>query len=292
MAVFRVEKTHDYTVMANHHLRDMSLSLKAKGLLSLMLSLPDDWDYTTRGLSAICKDGIDGINSAIHELEQRGYVTRRRIRNDKGQLTVTEYTIWESPQNADAPPEREKPKLENPILENPTQAKPKREKPRLVSPVQAKHDELNTKQPSKEKYNTPSYNPSYPSIPKAPPSAEDGWTDVESLRERVRENIEYDILKDEFSSERLDEVVDLIVETLCSTNPVIPIGGDAYPVALVRDRLLSINSLHIQYVFDSMSRSASEIRNIKKYLLVTLFNAPTTMKSYYHAMVQHDLYGD
>ena len=78
MAVFRVEKTKDFTVMSNHHLRNVSLSLKAKGLLSLMLSLPDNWDYTTKGLAHICKDGVDSISSAIKELEKQGYLTRHR----------------------------------------------------------------------------------------------------------------------------------------------------------------------------------------------------------------------
>ena len=77
MAVFRVEKTKDFTVMSNHHLRNVSLSLKAKGLLSLMLSLPDDWDYTTKGLAHICKDGVDSISSAIKELEKQGYPVYR-----------------------------------------------------------------------------------------------------------------------------------------------------------------------------------------------------------------------
>lgn len=73
MAVCRIEKTRDYTVMANHHLRNKELSLKAKGLLSLMLSLPEDWDYTVKGLAYICKDGIDSINGTIKELEEQGY---------------------------------------------------------------------------------------------------------------------------------------------------------------------------------------------------------------------------
>ncbi len=93
MAVFRVEKTSDYTVMANHHLRNTALSLKAKGLLSLMLSLPEDWDYTTKGLARICKNGIDSICATVKELEAHGYVERRRVRNEKGQMTTVEYTL-------------------------------------------------------------------------------------------------------------------------------------------------------------------------------------------------------
>ena len=97
MEVFRIEKTRDYTVMSNHHLRDTDLSLKAKGLLSLMLSLPEDWDYTMKGLARICKDGIDSISGGIRELEAHGYLIRERIRNENGQLGSIEYTILEQP---------------------------------------------------------------------------------------------------------------------------------------------------------------------------------------------------
>ena len=108
MAVFRIEKTRDYTVMSNHHLRDKSLSLKAKGLLSLMLSLPEEWDYTTKGLARICKDGVDSICAGVRELEEHGYVIRQRVRNTNGQLGAIEYTILEQPR----PPEPKREKLE------------------------------------------------------------------------------------------------------------------------------------------------------------------------------------
>ena len=97
MAVFRIEKTRDYTVMSNHHLRNTELSLKAKGLLSLMLSLPENWDYTTKGLARICKDGVDSICAGVRELEEQGYVVRERVRNPNGQLGAIEYTILEQP---------------------------------------------------------------------------------------------------------------------------------------------------------------------------------------------------
>ena len=127
MAVFRIEKTRDYTVMANHHLRNTRLSLKAKGLLSLMLSLPEDWDYTTRGLAKIYKDGVDSICSAVNELEEHGYVIRERIRNAKGQLTDIQYTILEQPKPP--LPEQGKPKQENPVLDTPILEKPEQENP-------------------------------------------------------------------------------------------------------------------------------------------------------------------
>ena len=97
MAVFRIEKTRDYTVMSNHHLRNAGLSLKSKGLLSMMLSLPEDWNYTTRGLAKICKEGTDSIGSALKELERAGYIVRNRLRDSKGKIVDVEYVIYETP---------------------------------------------------------------------------------------------------------------------------------------------------------------------------------------------------
>lgn len=147
MSVFRIEKNKNYTVMSNHHLRNKELSLKSKGLLSLMLSLPEEWDYTLKGLSIICKEGIDAIRVSIIELEKQGYIERRRNRNTKGQLTNTEYIIHEYP--ITVAPKSEKPTLENPILDNPISEKPMLENPILENPTQINKDktikeELNT----------------------------------------------------------------------------------------------------------------------------------------------------
>ena len=109
MAVFRVERNKGYTVMSNHHLRNRALSLKAKGLLSQMLSLPEDWDYTLAGLSFINRESIDAIRTAVWELEKAGYITRRQGRDEKGKMTAIEYTIYEQPQT---PPEPKSPVLE------------------------------------------------------------------------------------------------------------------------------------------------------------------------------------
>ena len=111
MAVFRVEKNSGYTVMSNHHLRNQELSLKAKGLLSQMLSLPDNWDYTLKGLSLINREKIDAIREAIRELERAGYIVRSRERDVKGRLRGADYVIYEFPQ---------KPVSDLPTLENPT----------------------------------------------------------------------------------------------------------------------------------------------------------------------------
>ena len=95
--VFRVERTKNFTVMANYHLKDRRLSLKAKGLLSVMLSLPDDWNYNMKGLARLSKDGLDSVRSTVNELERYGYVTRHRIRTETGQLADTEYLVRERP---------------------------------------------------------------------------------------------------------------------------------------------------------------------------------------------------
>ena len=94
MAIFRVAKTRDYTVMSNYHLRDKNLTLKAKGLLSLILSLPEDWNYTTRGLAAICKEGVDSIGAALRELESAGYLSRHRLRDKSGRISDTDFYAW------------------------------------------------------------------------------------------------------------------------------------------------------------------------------------------------------
>jgi hypothetical protein len=308
MAVFRVEKTRDYTVMANHHLKNRALTLKAKGLLSLMLSLPEDWDYTLKGLSLISVEGIDAIREAVRELECAGYIIRSRERNGKGQLKGTEYVIYEKPHSSEAPPGGEKPAQENPTLDNPMQEKPILGSPALAEPIQENPTQLNTKGLNTYPENTQTVNPHganpYPSNPNPSYRAtgsensagwdEMGYDEASRYREMVRENLEYDLLVQDRKTnrERLDEIVDLIVETLCSTKPTICVSGDDYPASLVKEKLLRLTSTHMDYVFECLDKNTTYVRNIKKYLLATLFNAPSTIDSYYSALVNHDLYGD
>ena len=116
----------------------------------------------------------------------------------------------------------------------------------------------------------------------------------EEAREIVKDNIEYDILVQDPRQDReqLDEVVDLIAETLCSRKKTIVIAGDEYPAEMVKEKLLRVNSMHIGYVFDCLKQNTTYVRNIKKYLLASLFNAPSTIGSYYSALVNHDMYSD
>ena len=100
MSVFRVDKRRDFTVIANHVFKDHTLSAKAKGILVEMLSLPENWDYTLKGLAILFSDGIDSIRQGIRELEEHGYVVRERRRDAKGRLGGMEYVIYETPHAA------------------------------------------------------------------------------------------------------------------------------------------------------------------------------------------------
>ena len=160
MAVFRVEKNHNYTVMSNYHLRDTALTLKAIGLLSKMLSLTDEWDYTTRGLAAICKEGVDAIGAALKELELHGYLVRRQLRDSRGRITDTEYTIYESPHPP--LPDTASPDTENPYLDTPDTAEPYTEKP-----AQLNKDRRNKEKeiPDESITDTSNPDPIYPPAP-------------------------------------------------------------------------------------------------------------------------------
>lgn len=300
MAVFRVEKNKGYTVMSNHHLRNRELTLKAKGLLSQMLSLPEDWDYTLQGLSFINREKIDAIRTAVWELEKAGYITRRQGRDDKGQMTAIEYTIYEQPQ----------PVLDYPTLENPTSGKPvsdfpTTENPTSENPMQLNKEVLKTDLPKKEKINTdvsntdsiPIHSPNplpYGGYGAAEPERNGTGNDAYRIYEEIiKENIEYDILRTDpkMDAGSLDEIVDLILETVCTARKTIRVAGDDYPAELVKAKFMKLNSSHIQFVFDCMRDNTTKVRNIKKYMLAVLFNAPSTIDHYYTALVNHDLYG-
>ena len=285
MAVFRIERNRDYTVMSNHHLRDTELSLKSKGLLSMMLSLPEEWNYTTRGLAAICKEGADCIGSALRELEQAGYIVRSRIRDSKGKIVDVEYIIYETPHKPQsAPPEPERPDTEKPDMDTPC--------PEMTAQLNKDRRNKEKEIPDESITDTSNPDPIYPPAP-LQGAGYDGMG-YEEAREIVRENIEYDILVQDPRQDReqLDEVVELIAETLCSRKKTIVIAGDEYPAEMVKEKLLRITASHIEYVFDCLKQNTTYVRNIKKYLLASLFNAPSTIGSYYSALVNHDMYGD
>ena len=288
MSVFRVEKNKGYTVMSNHHLRNRTLSLKAKGLLSQMLSLPGDWDYTLQGLAQINKESIDAIREAVRELERAGYIERSRERDERGCLRGTVYTIYEQPNTEPTP---EEPAQALPTLDHPTLEKPTLDFPTLENPMQ-----LITKGRNKEKQNTDqSITDSIPfpsGFPETPVQKRtEAKESFERYRDLILENIDYDVLASDphVDQEQLDEIVDLVQETVCSTRDRIRVGGNDYPAEVVRSKLLKLNGEHIRFVMDCLKQNTTQIRNIRQYLLTVLFNAPSTMNSYYTALVAHDM---
>ena len=288
MAVFRIERTRDYTVMSNHHLRDKALSLKSKGLLSMMLSLPEDWNYTTRGLAKICKEGVDAIGGALRELESAGYIVRHQMRDRQGRICDTEYVIYEQPQPK--APDTPQPDTASPDTENPYLAGPDTEKPAELNIEKSKTQKQTTDVSSTDSIPFREFAAARPPERKGRDamSAEE----MQSYRELILENIEYDHLCREFETYRedLDEIVELIVETVCARRKTTRIAGADFPHEVVRSRFLKLDSSHIEFVMESLHNNTTEIRNMKQYLLTVLFNAPTTMSNHYTAQVNHDMY--
>ena len=288
MAVFRVERTQNYTVMSNYHLRDKTISFKAKGLLSLMLSLPEDWDYTLAGLARISLEGKDAIRAAVVELEKAGYVTRSRVRNEKGHLQGTEYVIRERPVFS-AQPALEEPASENPTLEDTTQLNKDKNKitdsqitesfpfpsslPAATAPTTAQQPEAKERNRSRRG-----------SMSKG---------EMDTYRGLIRENIGYDdfVREHPYDAAQLDEMVELMVETVCSKKKNIRVAGNDFPQAVVKSRLLKLDSEHIRFVFDCLRENTTQVRNMKQYLLTVLYNAPATIENHYAAQVNYDLYG-
>lgn len=276
MSVYRVNKTRDFTVMGNTHLRDKNLSLKAVGLLSKMLSFNDGWQFSTRGLAAICKEGPDAILSALKELEKNGYLVRHRGRDSKGRLVTTEFDIYESPQAG--LPHREKPHRENPDVDSPDVENPHRDNP----------TQINTNQVIPKKRND-----SLSKYQSINPDGMDAMDERERYEEIIRENLEVDILSQDsrYDIDRVNEIIEVMLDAICSTSPTLRVNNADMPKEVVKSRLLKLNSSHIDYVFDAMRKSPSDIRNIRAYMLTALYNAPATIDNYYSALVNYDFYG-
>ena len=280
MAVIRVEKNKNYTVMSNVHLRDKALSLKAKGLLSLILSLPDDWQYNVKGLAAISKEGRSGRTSGLQELEAAGYLERRQLRGEHGKLAQVEYVVFEAPRP--------------PLAENPATADPATENPVTGKPVTEDRAQISTEEQITEKQNTDLSKYRFNSCRDAAEiSAEEMRKERETYRQLILENIEYDILCQDRKLRRddLDEIVEIMVDTVCANKPFIRVSGEDKPADVVKSRLLKLDSGHIQFVLDCMNENTTKVRNIRQYLLAALYNAPVTISNYYTSLVNHDMYG-
>ena len=304
MAVFRVERTNNYTVMSNYHLRDKTISFKAKGLLSMMLSLPENWDYTLAGLARISLEGKDAIRAAVVELEKAGYVQRHQTTDKAGKFGSNEYIIREYPASHEPPPEG--PSSAQPLPENPTTENPSTGSTQTGNPTQINKDTVKKEKSITDSVSTESF--PFPSAPSKTPAAaqpseakgrkrsrSSGMSqgEMDAYRGLIRENISYDNLVREhpYDAAQLDEMVELMVESVCSRKKNIRVAGNDFPQAVVKSRLLKLDSEHIRFVFDCLRENTTQVRNMKQYLLTVLYNAPATIENHYAAQVNHDLYG-
>ena len=345
MSVFRVEKTKNYTTMSNHHLRDKNLSLKAKGLLSQMLSLPENWDYTLKGLSVINKEKVDAIRSAVKELEQAGYLVRGRERDEKGQLGKTEYLIREVPlsiqqeqnsgnqeKKAMAPATEgspcEVPEAPAEDLTSPSQTPdpafstqedtldkssgipdktsdflnyPMLDEPMLDFPILDNPTQINTEEQITDSQNKDYYSDSIPQTsphmeahrnptPKENRAEEKEKKEYYSIWQRLKENISYEELKNDpgISTDELDQVMDVLFENLCTNRKTIRVAKSDWPASKVKDRLLSLKAEHIRFTFQCLHENATQIRNIRQYLLTSLYNSITSIRTHQQYKKQYE----
>jgi len=313
MAVFRIEKSKNYTVMSNYHLNDKNLTLKAKGLLSQMLSLPESWDYTLKGLSLINKESVDAIRTAIWELEKQGYISRQQGRDANGKLTAIEYTIYEHPQVVASP------LLENPItvekqdptaplLDFPTTDNPTSEKPISENPTQLNTNIINTNIPS-------TYSSSSRVGNQAARAGED--EDLQALRKKIQDKVvqlglsdplrkiiqhnfgegelaEFEQLNEfictlregasqrppttHLPQERYRHVLKLIERAFGAYAPSVRLGGTIMPPEEVQRRLLEVTPAHIWHVIRHVQQCGTHIANVESYYLSCLMRAPDTME--------------
>lgn len=236
----------------------LHLSAREMGLLTKVLSLPDDWVFSVRGLERILKDGQDGIRSALRVLEETGYLMRSRSRNEHGKLGKITYTFFERslrPSN----PDKESPDVEEPDMVG---------EPQLIT---------------KKVINNLSNN--------YPINQDVGMMDRAAQEEAVRKNIDYPALvtRNPYNVDQIDEIVAIMADVMVMPdNATIMVGGNQLPAEAVKSQLQKLGSNHIEYVLDSMSGSAAPIHNIHGYLLTALYRAPLTLHNHYAAQVACD----
>ena len=303
MPVFRVDKSRDFTVVANCVFKDRSLSAKAKGILVEMLSLPESWDYTLKGLTSLFSDGIDSIRQGINELEKHGYIVRERKRDARGRLGGMEYVIYETPHivreedQTSQSVENFTPESSEPTTKKPTQDSSAEEMPTV-------YKELN-------KYNTypvsitKASNSFLPEVPEnlevcAPvekpdcrPVGRKEILDTSRAREEIKKQIEYDVMVQRCQPSQLDELVEIMLEVRMNLSPTTRFSRDeVYPTVYVQDRYSRLNAEHIEQVLDGIRENTSKVMHTKAYLMKCLFNAPETLESKVIMDVNHDLYGE
>lgn len=292
MTKIKIQKSKNYTIISNNIFKNAQLSLKAKGLLSQMLSLPDDWDYTVAGLTKLSRDGRDSISSALKELEKHGYLVRNRIRNSQGCIIDIEYIIYEFPLNKGSKP----PKPENPKMDSIQDFYPRTENPKMDS-LQNLHPE--TENPEVENLESDSphsgkktqLNTDILNTNKSINNQSNQSSQVENVMNLVKSQINYaEIIEFDSSLKvKCDELISIITETLLSSKKTYRINNTDVSEALVKKRFKQITSADIYYIINSLDNTTSAIGNMRQYLFTTLFNAPATRAFYYSQKAQQNL---
>ena len=285
MAILKNKTQGNYTIVSNGILKNQSLSLKDRGLIITLLSLPDNWAFTINGLSKIIPDGKDSIKNSLKHLEELGYVSKTQSRGEFGKYGNIVIEVHETPIL--------------PIVENPLTEKPSTENPLTEKPLTGKPVPENLSQYNNNKYNTnksiihQSINPSINN------QNVDGLVDMDEsenyiyLKNLIKKNIEYYILSDQFKDltdkDILDQIVDLITEICSFAKKDILINGNHIPSALVKTKFLKLDSSNIQYVMEELKKGTSKIKNPHSYLISMLYNAQNTQNVHYQSAVNSDM---
>ncbi|MDO5396516.1 MAG: DUF6017 domain-containing protein [bacterium] len=309
--VVRIEKNRNYTVMSNYHLRDKSLSLKAKGLLSIMLSLPDDWDYSNRGLAGIVKEGVSAVGSGLRELEAAGYIKRTKLRDAQGKITDVEYVIYEQPhkektteteqatETEEAEPE---PASENSDFfapeENSYANEPHIENKDVVPADMENREQLNTNKTNTKKLNTDCNK--YQSTNNTEPEEKTksalampvDWIDrYNKTMAAIKNQIDYDSLITTNDAELVNDIVSVMTEVMLVDTTCYTIEGKKIPAELVRINYGKITYGRLDTFLLDFSRLDSKINNPKNYLITALYNIASTAETSITNRVNHDMYG-
>ena len=294
MPVFRVDKSRDFTVVANCIFKDRSLSAKAKGILVEMLSLPESWDFTLKGLTTLFTDGIDSIRQGINELEARGYIVRERKRDARGRLGGMEYVIYETPHKAvENSPESAEPITEEPTAENPTQESSTKEMPTTYKELSKSITNASITQESSTYSFLPEVSENFEDCVPVEKSGRKEVTDTLKARAEIKKQIDYDILVQRCQPSQLNELVEIMLEVKMNLSPNTRFSRDeVYPTVYVQDRYSRLNAEHIEQVLDGIRENTSKVLHTKAYLMKCLFNAPETFENKVAMDVNHDLYGE
>ena len=297
--VFRVEKIENYTTISNYHLQDKNLSNKAKGLLTIMLSLPPNWDMTLKGLVSLSSDGIDAIRTTITELEKNGYLSRTRGRSELGQLQCTEYTIYEQPMREPEP--KSEPTSED--IQPLSGQIGKSDVAQIGKPDMDQIGKSNVVQIGKSDVDQMGF--SYlgkPYLGKSDPinnlTNKDTYGinnypshQYHSKPKENKNNISYDLLVEEYAddedfSDFINLAVDVMLDAVTTTKPTLRIKGQDYPAETVKSRLCKITDKELLYVWESLDNTDHKISNMQSYLLTAIYNSLHGAEVYYSQWVK------